>query len=81
MKIFDDVRDSAIRLHEFLEKKCPRCGSTLNIDKSRCFSTLECQVCHLQIEVSTRNNYRMGLVVLFCVLTFAAGLFLGGLIG
>jgi len=75
MKIFDDVRDSAIRLHEFL------CGSTLNIDKSRCFSTLECQVCHLQIEVSTRNNYRMGLVVLFCVLTFAAGLFLGGLIG
>ena len=80
MKIFDDVRDSAIRVLEKLEKKCPRCGSALTSDEHKNFSTLECQVCHLQIEVSTRNNYRMGLVALIGVFTFAAGLFLGGLI-
>jgi len=80
MKIFDDVRDSAIRVLEKLEKKCPRCGSALTSDEHKHFSTLECQVCHLQIEVSTRNNARMGFVILFCVLAFATGLFLGGLI-
>ena len=80
MKILDDVRDSAIRVLEKLEK-CPRCGSEeLTGDGHKHFSTLECQVCHLQIEVSTRNNYRMGLVALIGVLTFAAGLFVGGLI-
>ena len=77
MKIFDDVNDVADKLRVTLDSKCPRCGGTLKADNSQYFSMLKCSICDLEIEVTTRNNYRVIYMFMIGAFTFAVGLFLG----
>ena len=77
MKLFDNVRESLLKVWEKLEKKCPRCGCDLDIVPelmTKRFPVIECERCHLTLEVSTRNNSRMYLVILVVIpFSFALG--------
>ena len=80
MKLFDDVGESVLRLWTKLEKKCPACGADLDIVPellSKRFPIIKCEQCHLTLEVSTRNNYRMSWTIVVAIpLAFAFGLIL-----
>lgn len=79
MKLFDDLRKNALEVWIKLEKKCPVCGYDLDIVPellSKHFPSLKCEQCHFMIELNTRNNQRITMII-FLVLpvAFALGIF------
>lgn len=78
MKLFDDVSESVLRVWTKLEKKCPICGNELDIVPellSKRFPMIECEQCHFRLEVSTRNNHRISMIMVVVIpLAFAFGL-------
>lgn len=82
--LFDDVRQATKDIVERL-KACPRCGYA-NIEyekpeKRRYFQTLECPICHLRLEVKTRNNERVAWAFLIGIWIFAIPFIIGLILG
>lgn len=78
MRLLDNVRNILPNIISDLEQKCPFCGNNAwKFDDSKHFPEAECNVCHLRIQVTTRNNSRMGVAILLTFLAFVCGLLLG----
>lgn len=78
MVSFDNIKKTANQLFVNLAK-CPRCGHHMLINNAKNFPKMECEVCHLIIKLSTRNNRQIGLVIAYMGLLFV--FFCGFLVG
>lgn len=81
MRLFDDVSHQAANLLQGLNGKCPHCGATLeHVSGKKRFFRFECLTCHLQLEVTTRNNNRWIWAFMLIGWAFDVGVLVGLLI-